>query len=74
MSRIGRIVFFCRIDDPELLQLLDFYREDIALARELADEVVVCTSLAELRCQRGVLWAWWHAPSTPAVLAWRPLA
>ena len=73
MSKISRIVFFCRIADPELLELLDFYREDIALAHELADEVVVCTSMKQLRGQTGVLWAWWHAPSMPAVLAWRAL-
>ena len=73
MSGIERIVFFCRIADPELLELLDFYREDIALAHELADEVVVCTSLSQLRSQPGLLWAWWHAPSSPAVLGWRLL-
>ena len=71
-SRIDHAIFYCKLSDVSLLETLEFYSEDLRLLRELADEVTICTSLRSLvRARPGLLWAWWHSTSLPAIALWR---
>ena len=71
-SRIEHAVFYCKLNDVSLLETLEFYSEDLRLLRDLAEEVTICTNLKSLlRAKPGLLWAWWHAPSLPAIAFWR---
>lgn len=66
------IVFFARVKDLDLLYLLEFYREDIEILRELGHDVFVHNSVRQAMLARGdVLFAWWWATALPVLLVWR---
>ena len=66
------VVFYCRIRDRSLLRTLEFYAEDLDMLGRMSPAVHICTTWRELlAAPSGVLWAWWPATATPAVLYWR---
>ena len=57
---------------PKLFSLLEFYREDFEIFRELGWEVQPEHRLWRAAfSQADVLYAWWGATALPAVLIWR---
>lgn len=54
-----RIAFFARVKDPALLEVVDFYRNDITALRELGFEVTTATTLAELPPDADLYFTWW---------------
>lgn len=67
-----KVVCFARVKDARLLELLEFYREDIALFREMGFDVQTETrSTAALWANGDVLYAWWGASALPILCSWR---
>ncbi len=54
-----RVAFFARVADPKLLDVVDFYRNDITTLRELGFEVVTATRFAELPSDADLYFTWW---------------
>lgn len=69
---LPEVVFFARVRDPRLLELIEFYREDLACLRAAGFPVQIETRvLPAVRASGDVLYAWWWHSSFPVVLAWR---
>lgn len=67
-----RIVFFARVSDLHLLDLLEFYAEDIRALEALGFEVLRTNSIKTAATCRGeALFAWWWHSSLPAIIVWR---
>lgn len=67
-----RILYFCRLRNPRLFNLIEFYSEDLRVFEELGIEV----RTESLRrpaafADADLLYAWWGATAFPVVLAWR---
>ena len=55
-----RFVFFARLSDPELLQTVGFYRDDLRALEELGLEVQAVTRVRDLLTVKGdAVYAWW---------------
>lgn len=67
---MARIVFFCHVKSPDLLQSVEFYRQDIAALESLGHEVVVCTKWREIPRRFDAIFVWWwtHA-AWPCLMA-----
>jgi len=64
-----RLLFFVRLADPALLQLVGFYRDDLRALRELGFDVTTVTRLRDLPLQRtDFVYAWWFGFGFFAVL------
>ncbi len=51
--------FFARVRDPELLEIIDFYRNDITCLEELGFDVIRATKRAEIPWDADLYWTWW---------------
>ena len=63
-----RIGFFARLRDPSLLELVDFYRNDITALRELGFEVVTATRFRDLPTDVHLYFTWWWGSGILALL------
>jgi glycosyltransferase involved in cell wall biosynthesis len=63
-----RIAFFARLRDPSLLEVVDFYRNDIRSLRELGFEVVTATRLRDLPLDADLYFTWWWGSGILALL------
>lgn len=64
-----RLLFFVRTEDPSILRLVGFYRDDLRAAADLGFEVVPITRVKDLVRARGdVVFAWWFGFGFFAVL------
>lgn len=54
-----RVAFFARVKDPALLDVVDFYRNDITALRELGFDVTTASTLAELPSDADLYFTWW---------------
>lgn len=67
-----RVVCLARVKEPRLLQLIEFYREDLLLFERLGFEVVTETRVTRAAtADADLLYAFWGASALPAILAWR---
>lgn len=67
-----RILCFAPVNDPRLLELVEFYREDIRILQGLGCEVVTETRRrAGARAEADAVLAWWGGASLPVVIASR---
>jgi glycosyltransferase involved in cell wall biosynthesis len=65
-------VFFAPVSDRRLVDLLEFYSEDVQIFGELGYEVRVETRAWSAMLAGGdVLYAWWWTWSLPVVATWR---
>jgi glycosyltransferase involved in cell wall biosynthesis len=65
-----RIGFYAAVPDRRLLEVVEFYWQDIVSLQQLGHEVVAATKPAELRAAE-VYWVWWQTSGAPAVLTAR---
>jgi glycosyltransferase involved in cell wall biosynthesis len=67
-----KVLFFARVHDRGLLDLIEFYRQDLEILRGLGHDVVVETDLpSAARVRADVLWAYWWHSALPLVGLWR---
>lgn len=67
-----RAVFFARVRDLRLLDLIEFYAEDLRSLNELGFDVFRTNSVrAAVAAEGELLFAWWWHSSLPVMLAWR---
>src|SRR3954451_11084546 len=67
-----RICFYAAVDDLDLLELVEFYRQDICALRALGHEVGLARRPRDLRPHHNqAYWIWWPTSGAPAVLAGR---
>jgi glycosyltransferase involved in cell wall biosynthesis len=64
-----RVCFYAAVRDRSLLDLLDFYRQDLRLLEELGHDIRVVTGPGGLRGGDDLYWVWWPTSGAPAV-AW----
>ena len=57
-----RACFFARVKDPALFEVVDFYRNDIRILRELGFDVVRARSWAEVPWNCDLYFTWWWGP------------
>lgn len=71
-QRRPTVIFFARVRDPALLDILDFYAQDIEFLRVQGYRVQVETRLGgALRARGDAYYCWWWHLSFPVVLAAR---
>jgi glycosyltransferase involved in cell wall biosynthesis len=63
-----RVGFFARLQDPSLLDLVDFYRNDITALRELGCDVVTATRYRDLPSDVDLYYTWWWGSGILALL------
>jgi glycosyltransferase involved in cell wall biosynthesis len=68
-----RVGFFARLRDPSLLELVDFYRNDITALRELGFDVVTATRFRDLPLDVDLYFTWWWGSGILALLKSLPL-
>lgn len=67
-----KVIFFARVQDRRLLDLLEFYREDIEILRDAGYEVEVHhRAWSAMTASGDVLFAWWWHTALPVLLAQR---
>ena len=67
-----RVVLFARVDDVRLLDLLEFYAEDVAVLESLGFDVLKSNRAWQAAKSQGdVLLAWWWHTSWPTSFWWR---
>src|SRR6266851_4512452 len=54
-----RVCFFARVKDPQLLDLVDFYRNDIQALRDLGFEVITATRFRDILWRADLYFTWW---------------
>ena len=62
------IAFFAHVKDPALLDVVDFYRNDITALRELGFTVSTATTLRELPKNADLYFTWWWGSGAIALL------
>lgn len=67
-----RACFFARLRDPSLLDVVDFYRNDIRALEELGFNVHRATSIAQLRTDADLYFTWWWGSGALSLLASLP--
>jgi glycosyltransferase involved in cell wall biosynthesis len=71
-NRRQRVIFYARVADLRLLDLLEFYAEDIKMLEQLGYEVTRTNSVRVAAAADGdLLFAWWFHTSWLPALAWR---
>jgi len=55
---MAKIVFYCRIK-KELLETVEFYKQDIETLKTLGHEVLICTHYREIPIRFDVIFIWW---------------
>lgn len=67
-----RILFFARVADSRLFDLLEFYREDLEIFRGEGHEVLVHSSIsAACQARADFVYCWWWHTALPVVAAHR---
>jgi glycosyltransferase involved in cell wall biosynthesis len=67
-----RIVFYAPVSDLRLLEVLEFYSEDLRSLESLGCNVHSTNSMVEaVRMEGDVLYAWWWHSAVLAIAAWR---
>jgi glycosyltransferase involved in cell wall biosynthesis len=67
-----RVCFFASVSDRALLELVEFYKQDIDALRGLGHDVRLVNRPADLlRGAADLYWVWWQTSGAPAVLAAR---
>ena len=64
-----KVAFFARVARPELLDIVDFYRNDITALRELGFEVVTATRYRDLPRDADLYFTWWWGSGILSLLA-----
>jgi glycosyltransferase involved in cell wall biosynthesis len=71
-----RACFFARVADPDVLQRVDFYRQDIECLQALGFEVTIATRWSEVPTDADLYFIWWwtwaFVPLSKSLLARRP--
>jgi glycosyltransferase involved in cell wall biosynthesis len=62
------VAFFARVKDPALLEVVDFYRNDIMALRELGFRVTTATTWRELPADADLYFTWWWGSGALALL------
>jgi glycosyltransferase involved in cell wall biosynthesis len=57
-----RACFFARVRDPALFEIVDFYRNDIEILRQLGFEVVLARTFSEVPWDCDLYFTWWWGP------------
>jgi glycosyltransferase involved in cell wall biosynthesis len=73
-SQVGspRVVFYAPVSDLRLLDLLEFYAEDLKSLESLGCHVVRTNSVPQaMRSEGDLLFVWWWHSSWPVIAAWR---
>jgi glycosyltransferase involved in cell wall biosynthesis len=72
-----RICFFAHVDSPEVLERIEFYRQDIEILRSLGHEVIIARRLHEIPWDVDLYFVWWWTwafqPLTIARLCRKPI-
>jgi len=67
-----RAVFYACVREVRMLDMIEFYRQDIAALEEIGYEVTRTTTLwAACRAPGDILYGWWWHRSVLAALVWR---
>jgi glycosyltransferase involved in cell wall biosynthesis len=62
------LCFYAAVSDRSLLELIEFYRQDMEALQACGHEVRVASRPSELRRADEALWIWWPTSGAPAVL------
>lgn len=54
-----RVCFFAKVPNRELLDRVEFYKQDIDILRELGHEVIIATNWAEISLDVDFYFVWW---------------
>lgn len=66
------VLFYARVPDAKLFELLEFYAEDIRSLEALGFNVITTNSVTSaLFSSADVLYAWWWHSSLPVIAGWR---
>ena len=64
-----KVAFYVAVEDRELFQVVEYYRNDINALRALGHDVrLVNRPRALLRRRDDVLWVWWPTSGAPAIV------
>jgi glycosyltransferase involved in cell wall biosynthesis len=63
-----RVCFYAAVADRELLERVEFYRQDLRALRALGHEVRIATRPRELIEAADVFWIWWPTSGVPAAM------
>jgi len=70
MQRPKKICFFARVRDKELLEIIQWYKNDIRILRELGYEVEIATTFSEIPFDADLYFSWWANGSIfPMIIA-----
>ena len=53
-----RIAFFCKVD-RKALDIIEFYKQDIEILRELGHELIIATKYREIDWSADMIFVWW---------------
>ncbi len=72
-----KVCFFCKINDPKLLRIVGFYKQDLEFLESAGYEVVIATSWKEIPWDADLYFVWWWSyafqPILKAKLRGRPV-
>ena len=68
-----RICFFAHVYDKRILELVEFYNNDINILKELGFEVIIATKIWEIPLDCDLYYVWWWATGIQALLVARLL-
>jgi glycosyltransferase involved in cell wall biosynthesis len=54
-----KICFFCKIDRKDILDIVEFYRQDIAILKKIDPEMQIATRYSEINWNADVIFVWW---------------
>lgn len=54
-----KICFYCHIKRPELLQIIDFYNQDIKILKEIDPSMKIATRFSEIDWKADLIFVWW---------------
>ena len=59
LNKSLRVCFFAGVKDKDLLDLMQWYKEDIQILKELGFEVAIATNWREIPWNAALYFAWW---------------
>lgn len=60
---MNKACFFANVADPKLLDLMEWYRQDIQIIRQLGFELVTATQIHEIPWDSDFYFSWWFSGS-----------
>lgn len=66
-----RICFYCHLSDSNLLDLVEFYKQDIDALKKLDEKLVIATRYKDIDWSCDILFIWWWSYALYPILRGR---